>query len=64
LQLSQEDKRDMARKIYNATPERERNDKKAQRLVEIVERAFEMNESQRRFLEDMTTVGSPAVTAH
>jgi hypothetical protein len=40
LQLSQEDKRNMASKIYNAKPERERNDKKAQRLVEIVERAL------------------------
>jgi hypothetical protein len=29
------------------------------RLVEIVERAFDMNEAQRQFLEDMTTVGAP-----
>lgn len=29
LQLSQEDKRDMARRIYNATPEKERDGKKA-----------------------------------
>jgi hypothetical protein len=28
LQLSQEDKRDMARKIYHVTPEKERNEKK------------------------------------
>ena len=28
LQLSQEDKRDLARKIYHATPERERDQKK------------------------------------
>lgn len=35
LQLSQEDKRDMARRIYNATPERER-DKTKPRLASIL----------------------------
>ncbi len=40
--LSQEDKRDMARKIYNATPERERNDKKAQiaKILSVSERTI------------------------
>lgn len=40
LQLSQEDKRDMARRIYGMTPERERDDKKAQlaKILSVSER--------------------------
>lgn len=42
LQLSQADKKDMARKIYHATPERERNDKKRDlaRILSVSERAI------------------------
>lgn len=41
LQLSQEDKRDMARRIYHATPERERDAKKKElaRILSVSERA-------------------------
>lgn len=40
LQLSQEDKRDMARKIYHATPEKERDAKKKQlaKILSVSER--------------------------
>ncbi len=42
LQLSQADKRDMAHKVYNGTPEREREDKKHQlaRLLSVSERTI------------------------
>ena len=40
LQLSQSDKRDMARRIYNGTPERDRDDKKKQlaKILSVSER--------------------------
>ncbi len=42
LQLSQEDKRDMARKIYHTTPERDRDDKKKQlaKILSVSERTI------------------------
>lgn len=42
LQLSQEDKRDMARRIYASTPERERDDKKKQlaKILSVSERTI------------------------
>ena len=42
LQLSQADKRDMARRIYSATPERERDDKKKQlaKILSVSERTI------------------------
>jgi transcriptional regulator with XRE-family HTH domain len=42
LQLSQDDKRDVARKIYSSTPERERNAKKAvlARILSVSERTI------------------------
>lgn len=42
LQLSQEDKRNMARQIYHATPERERDEKKKQlaKVLSVSERAI------------------------
>ena len=42
LQLSQADKRDMARKIYSATPERERDEKKRQlaKILSVSERTI------------------------
>jgi hypothetical protein len=42
LQLSQEDKRDMARKIYHVTPEKERNEKKKHlaKILSVSERTI------------------------
>jgi hypothetical protein len=42
LQLSQEDKRDMARRIYNSTPDKERDDKKKHlaRILSVPERTL------------------------
>lgn len=42
LQLSQADKKDMARKIYNSTPERERDEKKKQlaKILSVSERTI------------------------